>query len=493
MGHDERERKFEQALARHLRGDAVGARNKTNAHPAVANEVVRGADCLNVAMLAAFHESMLSSSETVAVKDHVAVCSRCQEILMQLEATDEIALEAEPQNILNARDAALSTGASDVHHSARQTPGLTAEPASALKAPQDISRGRGFKGLRWAAPAGAIAAGLLIWFVVRDNKVQTPSRSNNVQVAQEQPRDERLAAPRPLPASPPHEPSTETKQLNERRKDGSRVKQPAEESGVLRAPKSASSAAIANGLGAVASDASPRANVRQLPIESRNYSSLGAIENKPPEISSSQADVSVTAAAPPVSGDPPAQSGAPMATSPAGSNGGPSKAAKQKADADHTYTTTTIVDEQPKLATEQVATNDKLEVSPSLKKDSFENTKILAPKRTVQWRLLSGGRIERSSNGGVSWLAQNSGVNVELLAGSAPSDAVCWIVGRAGTVLRTTDGGGHWKQVARPNTGDIIGIQGMDAMHAIVYDGTAGVPVRLATNDGGVSWFNTNK
>jgi len=498
MGHEDRERKFEQALERHLRRDAAGARNEADAHAAVPDEAAGAVECLDAATLAAFYEGMLSNSEMDAAKEHVAVCSRCQEVLMQLDATDEVALEAEPQNILNAREAALSTGAPDVHHAARQKPGLTmtAAPASAWKAPQDISRGRGFKALRWAAPAGTIAAGFLIWFVMRDNKVQTLSHVDNVQVAQEQPRDERLAAPRPLPDSASPEPRAKSKQLNERRKDGSRTKQPAEESGALRTPTSASSAAIANRLDAVASEASPRANIGQLPVKSRNYASQSQLKAgvKPPEILSRQADVSATAAAPPVSGVPTAKSGAPMATPPAPSSVASSNDAKRKADADHTYSTTEIVDEVAPLATEQVVTNDKLELPRSSKKDRYKNSKIvLAPNGTVRWRLLPAGKIERSSDGGITWSPQNSGVSVELLKGSAPSYAVCWIVGRGGTVLRTTDGGGHWNKVTPPNTGDIIGIRGMDSMYAIVYDATAGVPVRLATYDGGVSWSHPNK
>ena len=203
MGHDERERKFEQALERHLRRDAAGARNEADAHAAVPEEVAGAAECLDAATLAAFHEGMLTSSELVAVKKHVNVCSRCQVVLMQLKATDEIPLQAETGNDLKMRESMLSTGALYVDYAARQTPSLTiaGQPKPALKAPpHDISRGRGFKALRWAAPAGAIAAGLLIWIMVRDNKVQTLSHFENVQVAQEQPRNERMAESQPLPA-----------------------------------------------------------------------------------------------------------------------------------------------------------------------------------------------------------------------------------------------------------------------------------------------------
>jgi hypothetical protein len=486
MGDEDRERKFEQALARHLRGDAVAARNEADARAAVPDEAAGAVECLDAATLAAFHERTLSGSEMVGVKEHVAACSRCQEILMQLAATDEIALEAEPQNIVNTREAALSTGASDARHATRQIPGLTmtAEPASALKPPRDISRGRGFKAMRWAAASGAIAAGLLIWIVARDNQVHTLSRSDNVQVAQEQPTEERPAPPRPLPESPSPESRTEakllTEQLSGQRKDGSRVKQPAKESGALRAPKSASSPATANEITAIASEVSPRAKARQLPAKPRDYSSLEAIENKPPEISSSPTDVSVTAAASPVSGDSRAQSAAPV-------NEAAKMDAKENTKATHTFEPHSNGNGTIELLpTPQMAVNDKLEPLAALKKAGFENVKILASSATVRWRALSAGRIEQSVDSGVTWVPQNSGVKVELLAGSAASEAVCWIVGRGGTILRTTDGGGHWSKVISPIGGDVAEVQAVDAMTAEIFG--AHRRARFVTHDGGVTW-----
>jgi hypothetical protein len=235
----------------------------------------------------------------------------------------------------------------------------------------------------------------------------------------------------------------------------------------------------------VASEASSRANARQLPAKSRDYSSLEALGNKPPEISSRQADVSVTAAAAAASGDGRAKFGAPTPT-PA-SNGASSNAAKQKSDADHTNTVTTIVDDQAALATEQVVATDKLQSrSLVLTGKAVDAKKILVPGGTVLWRVGAAGRIEQSVDSGVTWMPQNSGVKAELLAGSAPSEAVCWIVGRAGTILRTTDGGGHWNKVVSPMGGDVVGVRAVNAMTAEIFD--ANKSVRFVTRDGGATW-----
>src|ERR1700686_101110 len=225
MGHEDHERKFEQALERHLRRDAAGARNEADAH-ADGRDQTGAVPCPDAETLAAFHERALSNEEMNTTKAHIAQCSRCEEILRHLEATDEIPVQVEAANNLEKRGPVVSTG-------------------TIMRAPKDISRGRGFKALRWAAPAGAIAAGLLIWFVVRDTKVQTLSHIDKVQVAQEQPTGQRLAESQPLPNSPAPEPGTNAKQLNLHRKEESKIKQQAEESEAFRATKRPSSSITA--------------------------------------------------------------------------------------------------------------------------------------------------------------------------------------------------------------------------------------------------------
>lgn len=59
------------------------------------------------------------------------------------------------------------------------------------------------------------------------------------------------------------------------------------------------------------------------------------------------------------------------------------------------------------------------------------------------WRVWPHGKIEYSYDGTHTWDSQKSGVTADLTAGSAPSGKICWVVGKAGTILLTTDRGKH--------------------------------------------------
>ncbi len=100
------------------------------------------------------------------------------------------------------------------------------------------------------------------------------------------------------------------------------------------------------------------------------------------------------------------------------------------------------------------------------------------------WEIGARGKISRSIRGG-DFVAQHSGVTTDLLAGAATSPDVCWIAGRAGTVLRTTDGGTNWQKIASPTDDDITRIAANGADEAIV---TTANGQSFATSDGGATW-----
>ena len=74
----------------------------------------------------------------------------------------------------------------------------------------------------------------------------------------------------------------------------------------------------------------------------------------------------------------------------------------------------------------------------------------------------------------------------DLLTGSAPSNKVCWIVGRVGAILLTTDGGAHWTLIPSPLSEDLGGIRATDERHATIWN-TRNTK-NLETNDGGLTW-----
>jgi hypothetical protein len=107
-----------------------------------------------------------------------------------------------------------------------------------------------------------------------------------------------------------------------------------------------------------------------------------------------------------------------------------------------------------------------------------------APDGLVLWRTSGRGNVQRSSDRGATWHSQATGSTAPVLAGSAPSSSVCWLVGRAGAIVKSTDGR-SWQVVAFPERVDLIAISAADDRTATVttVDGR-----RFSTTDGGTSW-----
>ena len=109
---------------------------------------------------------------------------------------------------------------------------------------------------------------------------------------------------------------------------------------------------------------------------------------------------------------------------------------------------------------------------------------IQTPDAGVQYRIPGAGVVERSSDGGATWQGQSVKSNAEILAGAAPSENVCWLVGRRGVILLTTDGQ-KWKKILPPAAVDLVGVTAADAASATV---TAADGREFSTKDGGRTW-----
>lgn len=109
---------------------------------------------------------------------------------------------------------------------------------------------------------------------------------------------------------------------------------------------------------------------------------------------------------------------------------------------------------------------------------------IVSPDASIRWRIGPAGVAEYSRDAGAKWEATSTGVGTDLVAGASPSGDVCWVVGRAGTVLLTTDGR-KWQRLMFPAAVDLVAIQATDARTATV---TATDGRRFTTVDGGTTW-----
>ena len=85
---------------------------------------------------------------------------------------------------------------------------------------------------------------------------------------------------------------------------------------------------------------------------------------------------------------------------------------------------------------------------------------------------------------GPTWPPPPADLAAQIAVASAPSADVCWMVGRGGTVLRSTD---HetWQRVNIPQPLDLAGISATDARTATV---TAADGRTFSTSDGGMNW-----
>src|SRR5712692_10031306 len=186
MAPDERDRSFDKALERHLRSAAPAGQAA-----GMPGELASlGRECPDPETLAAYHERSLLPEQLNSMKEHIVGCANCQTVLAHLETTDEIPLQAaEEDQVL------VQTASAPVISASRQSQA----PPEAL--PSRSRRASLLRGARWQwlAPAGALAAGLLVWVALHEHRslpLHTLSGNEN-KVAQ----NREIAAPLPSVAT----------------------------------------------------------------------------------------------------------------------------------------------------------------------------------------------------------------------------------------------------------------------------------------------------
>ncbi len=391
-----------------------------------------GADCPGADILAACADRSLSDTETARWESHFSTCARCQQVLAALAVSEIESLPASETQPVEGRGERIRT------------------------------MPRRYLSWRWLAPAAAVAAAVALWIVMRPTPPFMPAPTKA---------PEELARNVPPPAA------------------GATSKEAAK----TEVPSPGARAE------------SSRAKARPAPFE---RSSAPTLEQKPTAgagVAGRETKAMSTNAAP---GETASALGTPARPGETAAAAGAAVApqASQRTEVGK------LVQAQPGLAgsaapappplesrakelsekagdSQAVAAARALRTQPADKLRrtiATEPTQVLiaSPRPSVLWRVGSGGKIERSRDAGSTWQVQVSNVEVDLVAGSAPSETVCWVAGRAGTILRTTDGE-HWEKVSSPARADWVGVEAQDALNATVFSGKN---QRYSTTDGGRSW-----
>ena len=437
MPPEDRDRSFEKALAAHLRLNNQGSGE---------------AECPDAETLAAFQEKSLSPEEMRYWEQHTATCARCRESLWFLQATEMEVVFDDDTEVVPAQ--ANSTGVSEpAAPGMMELPRAAApRPASAAAAPRitDAASPISFpaprpKRWRWAIPAGAIAAGLLLFVTYREQQMtgRGAASSQNAELAQrEMSRSDSLPSP-PANATPSASPGpVEAKKAKD---SGSGNQVNATPHNVAPPPPVST--------GAVALDAA-----QMTPNQAAANENLAARIRKNPSTSAG--------AAPSVAA-------------------GALKPAQTQAPADRLAEQLNPSAPSPALR-DSDAKSQNVQVDKTIAKRINIAAIVQSPDHSSTWTLGRDGTILHTTAGSKNGTTQQTGVDVALIAGSATSAKVCWVIGRNGTILRTEDGGTLWMKLESPIPGDIGGIHATDAQHATIWDSAN--HLSFETSDGGLTW-----
>jgi Photosynthesis system II assembly factor YCF48 len=479
MAPDERDRRFDKALARHLRSAAPAG--EAAGWPAV--PASQRGSCPDAEVLAAYHERSLLPEELNSWKEHLVGCANCQRILAQLEATDEISfLAAEREEVLRKSSEPVVAPRNVEAFPAAPAPGQSQGAAGAAP-PKKSRRALLLRGARWQwlAPAGAIAAGLLVWIALHENQPLPLPSLKQVQVATNQ------APPPPTPSV-----STAVPEISPSAKAALQKRPSAADEFASRNTPGASGAVKPDGKQEYLAQVSPSKSMADK--ESR----LGKDRERSPSddllraqepldrdaktvtnARQENAEVQFQAQAANVQSQNQLNTNSPKVPGPAPL--GQMEAKRRKA-----ASAAPAAPPSPPAAVGGVAASYNSSASLEVAQAISNPHLISPPGSSVIWRAGRSGLIELSKDGGASWSRQSSGVLADLLTGSAPSDKICWIVGRVGAILLTTDGGAHWTLIPSPLSEDLGGIRATDERHATIWN--ARNAKYFETSDGGLTW-----
>jgi len=477
MPADDREQKFERALAQHLRAGAGHT------------------GCPDAETLAAYHERTLSLEEMAQWKQHIASCAACQEALALVEVTEKELAEEWKEHAIPVVEAAARPAPAK----ASALRAIVSEKVAAAAGPLAVlEKKRRPMLLRWAVPVGAIAAGVLVWIGIHEQHAPESAKQAGTEVAmnrREVAPEATMTQPAARPAEPFAERDDKRAQLDEEtaRKELERAKN--ESRGAkLAAPrilndelkKDSQSRDAGRGGGKAGSERGAFSDKAVSPI---------VVQNAPATPEKTQPSVSESleaSGAAPVPQPPSPASPKPSAPGAAGNVVG-GVAGQRSADEDAKKAEVAKRKSEQQLETSDAATGAMMmkqgvhrQTMSALTPGVIQPGVILSPDNKVWWKIGAGATVELTTDAGKTWKTTDTGAGNELTAGSAPSSKICWIAGKGGALVLTTDHGKHWKKIATPIAGDLGGVHAADAKHASIWD--AANRASYETSDGGATW-----
>jgi hypothetical protein len=450
----------------------------------LAHDSIASSDCPDAEFLAAYFDQSLGADEAARYELHFSQCTRCREQLAAMaranaEQTADAALEPA---LVGARPAqAIASGPG---HVAAQAKPAYAAPFE-VKAPAGKSAESRWLNLKWLIPVAAmLVLGTFIFMrfashettIGLDNKIamSKPAVSPQEQAAREREKkagdvgtsDKSVPKNEPSGASKPSSPQSSAKP----------AASAASNSESTRTQNSSPPRGGTASKSAVAATARPSQGTasRASAFQSQKQSSgaaAGAAVQKYREAASEPAPA---APAPELNASLPKIA---VATDSADAVKSPAPAPPPSAERKSQAFGVTGQSLRGSTATKSLAKTQPAQAR-------YTETVITTPDSDVFYRIATGGFVEISEDGGVTWQRQLLNPSAEFTAGSAPEPRICWLVGRSGIVFLTEDGK-NWRQIPSPTSEDLIAVVAKSGSNATVASDD---DRKWTTDDAGKNW-----
>ena len=392
-----------------------------------------GDDCPAPDILAAYFERSLDANETAHVELHLSECARCREQLAALGRAEEAAA------------------------------------APIVQAPRHQPRASWLWDWRWLAPVAAVLVIAAVW---------ATRRPEFTRIA-EHPEQAPATAATSLPTQQPVQHADQQPAQQDKKQLSSRVATPAP-SAAPASPAPAANFTAGVGVGASAENSRSTNAVAPTSASPDELSKKAAQqEGATDQASKAPAVTSETLTVQPESS--PIASIAPEAASPH-SNGAVGGVAGGASGAPSAKAQTAKEKEAPALVS---AFRARPEIITENQAGELSAAHIIPTSDSkIMWRIASGGFVERSNDGGLTWNGTLPKQNAHYAAGSAPSAKVCWLAGNDGIILLTQDAA-NWQTIPPPVQTNFVAIAARDAWTATV---TTADGRKFTTTNQGESW-----